>query len=633
MKKLLLFPIALLLMVSFTFSASAADDVTGTYHEKSLRYLILKGALTPDSQGNYYPNNMVTRAEFAHYLAVTLNLPNADTVKNFADVPTNSPYYASIQKAAAANIVTGYGGKTFKPNDMISRVHMAVMIERALNYLNVSVDSPNPTTFKDQAQILPEYRHAVAVGVDLDIIKGTPMKDGTYFNPLQNTNRAQTAAFIYRLNEYLGDPDTKFDVYEIKAIKNKELVSTGKTSVSYDALYNQITDHTTQVITKGDKIVYMKSGLGYVVSNKYIALKSETINDQIAVAAGTEMQYSGSDGKNVRVNLAGQIGTVSIDDVTLIPFDTSKGRSYYKNEGGELRHYLVNAEGTQTGSYTSGKAPAEMKSGVAYYSWDGIHFVRSGHSFTHYNYYQFLPVYSKTHYTAEELDRYISYALAEREKENPKKYANATKISKLIGIGSTLKKFEEQYNINAAMVLALALHESDFGMSNQAQQLNNLFGLYVTDSNPLNKKFESVEANILEYINQFIWKKYVPADAPYANGSVFGSKALGINVKYASDPLWGAKAAGHYYRIDKYLGFKDAKDPYTIGLTTTVGLNVRSVATTVNNSPLYTYTRKNLPIIITSDNLAEWYEIVAEQKGLPVGYVNKQYVQILQTTK
>lgn len=632
MKKLLLFPIALLLMVSFAFSASAADDVTGTYHEKSLRYLILKGALTPDSQGNYYPNNMVTRAEFAHYLAVTLQLPNADTVKNFEDVPANSPYYTSIQKAAAANIVTGYSEKTFKPNDKISRVHMAVMIERALTYLKVSVDTPNPTTFKDQAQILPEYRHAVAVGAHLNIIKGTPMKDGTYFYPTQNTNRAQTAAFIYRLNEYLGDPDTKFDVYEIKAIKNKELVSTGKTSISYDALYNQITDHNTQVITKGDKIVYMKSGLGYVVSNKYIALKSETISDQIAVAAGTEMQYSGSDGQNVRVNLAGQIGSVSIDDVTLIPFATSKGRSYYKNEGGELRHYLVNTEGKETGSYISGKAPAEMKSGAAYYSWDGIYFAGNGQSFTHYNYYQFLPIYSKTHYTAEELDRYISYALAEREKLSSK-YANATKISKLIGLGSTLKKFEEQYNINAAMVLALALHESDYGMSDHAQKLNNLFGLYVYDTNPLNKKFESVEANILEYINQFIWKKYVPADAPFANGAVFGSKALGINVKYASDPLWGAKAAGHYFRVDKFLGFKDASDPYTIGLTTTTGLNVRSVATTVNNSPLYTYTRKNLPIIITSDHLADWYEMVAEQKGLPFGYVNKQYVNILQTTK
>ena len=106
-----------------------------------------------------------------------------------------------------------------------------------------------------------------------------------------------------------------------------------------------------------------------------------------------------------------------------------------------------------------------------------------------------------------------------------------------------------------------------------------------------------------------------------------------MNVKYASDPYWGAKAAGHYYRADKYLGFKDANNPYTVGLTTTSGLNVRTAPTTAGNSPLYTYTRKNLPVIISNTNLPDWYEIIGEQRGLPTAYVNKQYVNIIKTTK
>ena len=632
MKKLLMFPLIILLMLPFGNFASA-DDITGSYHEKSLRYLILKGALTADASGNYYPNKMVTRAEFAHYLAMTLELPEATEPTEFVDVPQNSPYYASIQKAAAAKVITGYTDQTFKPNATISRVHMAVMIERALIYSNVTIDSPNVTTFKDQSQILEEYRHAVAVGAHLNIIQGSTLQDGVYFYPNQNANRAQTATFIYRLNEYLGDEDTKFDMYEIKTIKNKELVSTGKTSISYDALYNQITDHNTQVITKGDKIVYLKAGLGYVVTNKYVALKSETINDQISVAGSTEMQYLGSDGKNVRVNLAGQVGTLSVDDVSIVPFSTTKGRSYYKNVNGELYHYLVNhTTGKVTGQYFSGKAPATMNPGVPYYSWDGIHFSGNGESFTNYNYYQFLPIVSKTQYTAEEIDNYINYALTLREQAGPQ-YANASKNSKLIGLGTTLKQMEEEYGLNAMMILALAFHESDHGMSEHAQKNNNLFGLYVYDTNPLNKEFESVEANILEYINSFIWKNYVPHNGAFANGAVFGSKAIGMNVKYASDPYWGAKAAGHYYRADKYLGFKDANNPYTVGLTTTSGLNIRTVPTTAGNSPLYTYTRKNLPIIISNTSLPDWYEIIGEQRGLPTAYVSKQYVNIIKTTK
>ena len=631
-KKLLIFPLVFLLILPLGSPASA-DDIAGNYHEKSLRYLILKGALAADAGGNYYPNQMVTRAEFAHYLAVTLALPAASKTTKFTDVSQTSPYYASIQKAAAANIITGYEDSTFKPNANISRVHMAVMIERALTHLKVTVDSPKATTFKDQAQILPAYRQAVAVGAHLNIIQGSTMPDGVYFYPNKNATRAQTATFIYRLNDYLGDEDTKIDMYELKTIKNKELVSTGKTSFSYDTLYNQITDHNTQVITKGDKVVYLKAGSGYVVTDKYVALYSETLNDQIAVAGSTEMQYLGSDGQNVRVNLAGHVGTLSINDVSIIPFSTSKGRSYYQNVNGELYHYLVNHQtGKVTGQYYSGKAPAAMDAGVPYYSWNGINFTGNGESFTHYNYYQFLPIVSKTQYTAEELNRYIDYALKQREQAGAA-YANASTKSKLIGLGTTLKQMEEKYDLNALMILSLAMHESNYGMSDHAQNYNNLFGLYVYDTDPLNKEFASVEENILEYINAFIWKKYVPYNAPFANGAVFGSKTLGMNVKYASDPYWGAKAAGHYYRADKYLGFKDANNAYTVGLTTTTNLNVRPAPTTAGNTPLYTYTRKNLPVIISNLNLTDWYEIVGEQPGLPTAYVNKKYINVINTTK
>ncbi|UZN00089.1 glucosaminidase domain-containing protein [Lysinibacillus sp. MHQ-1] len=65
---------------------------------------------------------------------------------------------------------------------------------------------------------------------------------------------------------------------------------------------------------------------------------------------------------------------------------------------------------------------------------------------------------------------------------------NATTKSKLIGLGSVLKDIEANAHINAMLILALAQHESAYGMSDHAQNLNNLFGLYVYDTNPLNKK-------------------------------------------------------------------------------------------------------------------------------------------------
>ena len=100
---------------------------------------------------------------------------------------------------------------------------------------------------------------------------------------------------------------------------------------------------------------------------------------------------------------------------------------------------------------------------------------------------------------------------------------------------------EANSHINAMLILSLAQHESAYGMSDHAQNLNNLFGLYVYDTNPLNKKFDSVEANIYELVEKFLQPNYITPGGRYTNGAVVGSKAIGFNVKYASDPFWGAK--------------------------------------------------------------------------------------------
>ena len=72
---------------------------------------------------------------------------------------------------------------------------------------------------------------------------------------------------------------------------------------------------------------------------------------------------------------------------------------------------------------------------------------------------------------------------------------------------------EANSHINAMLILSLAQHESAYGMSDHAQNLNNLFGLYVYDTNPLNKKFDSVEANINELVEKFLQPNYItPVD-------------------------------------------------------------------------------------------------------------------------
>ncbi len=617
---------------------ASADELTGHSHEQGLRYLISKNALVKDAQGSYRPNDNVTRGEFASYLAKSMNLEATSDIV-FKDVPDTYVHAKDIKLAASAGIITGYEDGSFKPNAAISRQHMAVMLERAIDYLNIPKGTSS-ITFKDNAAIFKDYRQAVAIGAQLGIIQGS---NGN-FMPEKNATIGQASSFILRLMQLAGDSDAGEpndgnsnggDQYAIKEISNGILVGNQGFSTFEEA--EKAVTKNTQVIVHSDKIVKMSSG--YVVTNNYVALKSETINDSLAVAANTEMEYLSSDATQVKVRLAGQVGYLKHADVTLIPFSMSKGRSYYSNENGEIKHTLYDYNTNMySSSYVFGKAPSFMKPGEKYFSWNGIYFTNgSGSSKGEaYNYYQFLPARAQTQYTAQELDAYIMNKLAEVESTGISLYKDATKKSKLIGLGKTLKDMEAKSQINAMLVLSLAQHESAYGMSDHAQNLNNLFGLYVFDTNPLNKKFDSVADNINELVDKFLQPNYInPGGSPgknFANGAVVGSKALGFNVKYASDPFWGSKIAGHYYRAEKALGFKDTHNPYTIGLTTTNGLNVRTGAST-SFTPLFTYARSGMPVIITSSATNGWYEILSDKLYTGKAFVSKDYVQVINTVK
>ena len=631
MKKLSI--IALLMtVVSLLFwqpQMASADELSGHAHENGLRYLISKNALVPDANGSYRPNDNVTRGEFASYLAKVMKL-EANNGMTFTDVPDTYVYTTDIQLAATAGIITGYTDGSFKPDAAISRQHMAIMLERAIDYLKIPKGT-STITFKDNASIIKDYRAAVAVGAQLGIINGS----NGYFMPEKNATIGQAATFIQRLMLLAGDASADFSTYAIKEIANGTLVG-NQGFASFEAAEKAVTKNT-QVIVQKDKIVKMSSG--YVVTNKYVALNSETIKDQIAVAGNTEMEYISSDATQVKVRLAGQVGYLKQADVTLIPFSLSKGRAYYTNENGEIKHTLYDyTMNKYSSSYVYGKAPAFMKQGEKYYSWNGIYFTNgSGSSKGEaYNYYQFLPARATTQYTAEEIDGYIMNKLAEVESTGITIYKDATTKSKLIGLGKTLKEIEAKSHINAMLILALAQHESAYGMSDHAQNLNNLFGLYVYDTNPLNKKFDSIAANINELVDKFLQPNYItPGGSPgrnFANGAVVGSKALGFNVKYASDPFWGAKIAGHYYRAEKALGFKDAKNPYTIGLTTTTGLNVR-IDPSISNSPLFTYARSGMPVIVINANVNGWHEVLSDKLHTGSAYISKDYIKFIDTVK
>ncbi|MBR4461827.1 MAG: glucosaminidase domain-containing protein [Erysipelotrichaceae bacterium] len=202
---------------------------------------------------------------------------------------------------------------------------------------------------------------------------------------------------------------------------------------------------------------------------------------------------------------------------------------------------------------------AGMKKDKKYYSDDGIHFYSDTAMTklvaTCYNYYQFLPLRSKTDISASAFDKYLKSIKGDSSVMN--------------GQGSAFIDAQNTYGCNALIVYAMACLESAYGTSGYAINRNNLFGWSAYDDSPNNATyFSSVQVCVNEQMGRNLnWFM------DYTNrryfGTCVGNKGSGINVQYASDPYWGMKIASIAYSIDKYAGGNNGKlkdyDKYTIG--------------------------------------------------------------------
>ncbi len=257
-------------------------------------------------------------------------------------------------------------------------------------------------------------------------------------------------------------------------------------------------------------------------------------------------------------------------DMIVVPINQVKNPSYYKNVNGDLVHFIssdITSESEIGHSINIGKAPKFMLQGIKYYSYDGNYFYKElsdvildlkesqtkravNYRNEFYQYYLNLPFRSRGVFTALELDTFIN--------------ANTENNSKLRNIGQALINAEKRYGVNSIIMLSVAINESNWGKSSIAQNKNNIFGINALDSNPTGtaNEFKSVEDCINEFAKNYISKGYANPGSWKYKGAHLGNKNLGANVKYASDPFWGEKAAAYMYRIDKNISVSGSLREY-----------------------------------------------------------------------
>lgn len=331
-----------------------------------------------------------------------------------------------------------------------------------------------------------------------------------------------------------------------------------------------------------------------------------------------------------KIAISGIIGWIDKSVLKLSKFNASGHYNYYeKNSAGELIHYINTGGGTREYSgIIQGEAPHYLKEKTYYISFDGHYFYnatneayqtliddynnnrRSGSvnpNDPFYNYFQWLPARTQSLLTEADLDNYLT--------NGGKRYMNHYD-SRLFESSKLFVDNGHLYGSNHALAFASGIHESAWGTSGFAKNRNNFFGHAAYDSSPgMANVYHSADIGIANHYSRFLNWNYLDANSANSiyNGSSVGNKAVGMNVKYASDPYWGEKIAAHYYNMDKLAGKKDYQR-YTLAVAKNNNQAVYKEASSKSGSP---YTLKHAGNIVAvlntiTEGSNKWYQISSD---------------------
>ncbi|ERT05234.1 hypothetical protein M595_4801 [Lyngbya aestuarii BL J] len=173
-------------------------DIENHWAENCLKELGYSGLFNGYPDGQFKPDNLMTRAEFAAALKKAFpNTPAKRKAIKFADVSSSFWAFEAIRWAYERQFLSGYPGGVFKPQQNIPRVQALVALASGLNLeANPQLINSLNQLFEDSAEI-PSYANSgVAATLEKRIVVRHPNSSLKKLTPNKPATRAEIAVFI-----------------------------------------------------------------------------------------------------------------------------------------------------------------------------------------------------------------------------------------------------------------------------------------------------------------------------------------------------------------------------------------------------------------------------------------------------
>ncbi|MFD0959100.1 immunoglobulin-like domain-containing protein [Paenibacillus chungangensis] len=170
-------------------------DTHDHWAHASIAQAVKEGIVSGYPDGTFKPNTPITRAEFTIMLIRALKLEGEGSAGRFTDESSIGQWAQSaIAIAVERDIISGLPDGSFRPNEPISRVQMAVMLAKVLgtagNSHAVSI------VFADGEAIPAWAADAVRTVADHEVMNG---RSDNEFAPNEHATRAEAITVILRM--------------------------------------------------------------------------------------------------------------------------------------------------------------------------------------------------------------------------------------------------------------------------------------------------------------------------------------------------------------------------------------------------------------------------------------------------
>ena len=211
LKKIIVWLALTVILIIATATAVYAEpwDIQGHWAKEYIVTLLNQDVMNVYTDGQFKPNQAITRGEFAEALAKSLFLnPVEQTdLKDISSYPGKG-YIAALVKE---NIVTGFPDKTFRPGEQLTRAQVVTMMTKSLGLAKKS-NQINMRGFSSYMDMTENHwaNQFVKIATELEILNGYP--DGT-FRPSEMTSRGEAAKMISIMKNFTNVSGFIADIY------------------------------------------------------------------------------------------------------------------------------------------------------------------------------------------------------------------------------------------------------------------------------------------------------------------------------------------------------------------------------------------------------------------------------------